>query len=53
MTGRCMKPAVTHFMTSLAETPFGGVDESGYGREGGPEGLACYTLTKNVSHKMI
>jgi succinate-semialdehyde dehydrogenase / glutarate-semialdehyde dehydrogenase len=37
----------------LAETPFGGVKESGYGREDGTEGLACYTVTKNVSHKMM
>jgi succinate-semialdehyde dehydrogenase/glutarate-semialdehyde dehydrogenase len=31
--------------------PFGGVKESGYGREGGTEGLQCYTVVKNVSHK--
>jgi len=23
------------------------------GREGGTEGLQCYTVTRNVSHKMI
>jgi succinate-semialdehyde dehydrogenase/glutarate-semialdehyde dehydrogenase len=45
--------SINHFVASLAETPFGGVKESGYGREGGTEGLACYTVTKNVSHKMI
>jgi succinate-semialdehyde dehydrogenase / glutarate-semialdehyde dehydrogenase len=38
---------------SLAETPFGGVKDSGYGRESGTEGLYCYTVAKNVSHKMI
>jgi hypothetical protein len=27
--------------------------ESGYDREGGTEGLACYTVTKNVSHLML
>jgi succinate-semialdehyde dehydrogenase/glutarate-semialdehyde dehydrogenase len=43
--------SINHFVASLAETPFGGVKESGYGREGGTEGLACYTVTKNVSHK--
>jgi succinate-semialdehyde dehydrogenase/glutarate-semialdehyde dehydrogenase len=37
----------------VAETPFGGVKDSGYGREGGIEGLYCYTVAKNVSHKMI
>ncbi len=37
---------------SLPETPFGGVKWSGYGREGGEEGLHHYTVVKNVSHKM-
>jgi succinate-semialdehyde dehydrogenase / glutarate-semialdehyde dehydrogenase len=37
---------------SIAETPFGGVKESGYGREGGSEGLTHYTIVKNVSHSM-
>lgn len=37
---------------SLPETPFGGVKSSGYGREGGEEGLRHYTVVKNVSHKM-
>lgn len=37
---------------SIAETPFGGVKESGHGREGGVEGLAHYTIIKTVSHKM-
>lgn len=37
---------------SVAETPFGGVKDSGYGREGGVEGLFHYTVVKNVSHRM-
>ena len=37
---------------SVAETPFGGVKESGHGREGGVEGLTSYTFVKNVSHSM-
>jgi succinate-semialdehyde dehydrogenase/glutarate-semialdehyde dehydrogenase len=37
---------------SLPETPFGGVKSSGYGREGGSEGLHNYMITKNVSHSM-
>jgi succinate-semialdehyde dehydrogenase/glutarate-semialdehyde dehydrogenase len=44
--------SINHFVASIAETPFGGVKESGYGREGGTEGLECYTFVKNVSHLM-
>jgi len=35
---------------SLPETPFGGVKSSGYGREGGTEGLESYMTIKNVWH---
>ena len=45
--------AINHFVASVAETPFGGVKDSGYGRESGTEGLYCYTVAKNVSHKMM
>jgi succinate-semialdehyde dehydrogenase/glutarate-semialdehyde dehydrogenase len=45
--------SINHFVASIAETPFGGVKDSGYGREGGTEGLQCYTLAKNVSHLML
>jgi len=34
---------------SYSETPFGGVKESGYGSEGGMEGLDAYLVTKSVS----
>lgn len=37
---------------SLPETPFGGVKSSGYGREGGAEGLDQYMVIKNVSHSI-
>ncbi len=37
---------------SLPETPFGGVKSSGYGREGGAEGLDSYMVIKNVSHSI-
>src|SRR3546814_8709485 len=33
--------SINHFVASNANTPFGGVKESGYGREGGTEGLQC------------
>jgi succinate-semialdehyde dehydrogenase/glutarate-semialdehyde dehydrogenase len=43
-------PSINHLVASSAETPFGGVKDSGIGREGGVEGLLCYTVAKNVSH---
>ncbi|MHA4875263.1 aldehyde dehydrogenase family protein, partial [Enterococcus faecium] len=42
--------SINHYVASIAETPFGGVKDSGYGREGGSEGLTHYTVVKNVSH---
>jgi succinate-semialdehyde dehydrogenase/glutarate-semialdehyde dehydrogenase len=35
--------------TPTAELPFGGVKDSGYGSEGGPEALEGYLVTKTVS----
>lgn len=35
---------------SMPETPFGGVKSSGYGREGGTEGLENYMTIKSVWH---
>ena len=34
---------------ALPEMPFGGVKDSGYGSEGGPEALDAYLVTKSVS----
>jgi len=42
--------SINHFVASIAETPFGGVKDSGYAREGGSEGLTHYTVVKNISH---
>jgi succinate-semialdehyde dehydrogenase / glutarate-semialdehyde dehydrogenase len=36
------------FVISAPDAPFGGVKESGYGSEGGPEGLDGYLVTKAV-----
>jgi len=47
---------MTIAMTSavaIAETPFGGVKDSGFGREGGTEGLQNYKVVKNVSHLTV
>lgn len=46
---RCGNLAVNHVTASFADTPFGGVGESGYGREGGVEGVQSYTVAKLVS----
>lgn len=40
---------INHLGVSLAEAPFGGVRESGYGSEGGMEGLHAYLDTKFIS----
>jgi succinate-semialdehyde dehydrogenase/glutarate-semialdehyde dehydrogenase len=36
------------FVISMPDAPFGGVKESGFGSEGGPEGLDSYCVTKAV-----
>lgn len=40
---------VNHPGVSMPETPFGGVNESGYGSEGGIEGLEAYLRTKFIT----
>jgi succinate-semialdehyde dehydrogenase/glutarate-semialdehyde dehydrogenase len=44
--------SLNHFGTSQADTPFGGVKESGYGREGGYETLDAFLITKFISQKI-
>jgi succinate-semialdehyde dehydrogenase/glutarate-semialdehyde dehydrogenase len=40
---------INHFNMIVAELPFGGVQESGYGSEGGEEGIENYLVTKFIS----
>ena len=40
---------VNSIAISTPETPFGGVKDSGYGSEGGPEALEAYLNTKTVA----
>lgn len=40
---------INTFMIGGAEAPFGGIKESGYGREGGMEGIDAYLTTKVVA----
>jgi succinate-semialdehyde dehydrogenase/glutarate-semialdehyde dehydrogenase len=44
--------SINHTGGSVHEAPSGGVKESGYGREGGPEGLDSYLVTKRLSHQL-
>lgn len=41
--------SINHFGAAAPEMPFGGVKDSGFGREGGAESLEAYTITKMVS----
>ncbi len=39
---------INSFAISVADAPFGGIKESGFGSEGGQEGLASYQVTKAI-----
>ena len=41
--------SINHHGLALPETPFGGIKDSGYGSEGGMEGLDAYLATKFVT----
>jgi succinate-semialdehyde dehydrogenase / glutarate-semialdehyde dehydrogenase len=43
---------VNNLVIATAEAPFGGIKLSGYGREGGTEGLEAYTVAKYVNIKL-
>ncbi len=44
--------SINHVGGSIHEAPSGGWKQSGYGREGGSEGLDGYMITKRVAHKL-
>ena len=48
----CGNMTINHYISSFPDLPFGGIMESGYGREGGIEGLDCYTFTRSVTMQM-
>lgn len=39
---------INSFAISVADAPFGGIKQSGFGSEGGPEGLESYLVTKAI-----
>jgi succinate-semialdehyde dehydrogenase / glutarate-semialdehyde dehydrogenase len=49
----CGVLSINHFGTPDADTPFGGVKDSGIGREGGPSTLDAYMVTKTVLQKTV
>ena len=55
MAGQHMKPAIMelggHGTVIVCEDAEPVSTAGGYGREGGTEGLGCYTVPKNLSHK--
>ena len=46
----CGAVGINHCVVSTSGIPFGGVQDSGYGREGGSEGVLAYTIGKTVTH---
>lgn len=49
----CGAIGINHLVVSTSGVPFGGVKESGYGREGGIEGVQSYMVTKTVSQMFV
>jgi succinate-semialdehyde dehydrogenase/glutarate-semialdehyde dehydrogenase len=45
--------SINHFALALPETPFGGVKDSGYGSEGGTEGIDAYLSTRFITQTGI
>jgi len=49
----CGSLSINHYTSSFPDVPFGGIKDSGYGREGGTEGLNEYTFSKSVTQKRL
>lgn len=45
--------SINHIGLGLAETPFGGVRDSGYGSEGGSEAIGDYQVTRFVTQRAV
>ena len=45
--------AINHHGIGVPEVPFGGMKDSGYGTEGGPEALRAHTILKLVSSQHV
>jgi len=43
---------VNNVVIATVEAPFGGIKQSGFGREGGTEGIESYTVTKYINIKL-
>ncbi len=43
---------VNTLLLATAEIPFGGVKKSGFGREGGSEGIEAYTVAKHINMQL-
>ena len=44
---------INEMLLAAAEAPFGGIKESGYGREGGSLGIKDYLEPKFIRHKLV
>ena len=50
---QCGTVGINHMTVSTSGVPFGGVKDSGFGREGGIEGVANYTVIKTISQLYV
>nr|WP_234818774.1 aldehyde dehydrogenase family protein [Sinorhizobium fredii] len=44
---------INQMVVTIPGTPLGGIGDSGWGREGGIEGLESYTIRKYVGHRHV